>query len=227
SEIRTTPTHPGDSVGGSSYTPSDPIDPDQTITQTANTNVTVTYYVRINNESNTAETFSVTGTDGEAGKWMVEYKDITGTDITSLITSTGWTPYIPGQYQPISYEDITVLVIPLGGPSGPDGGDAYSVTITSTSTTDLGKSDQVRASTQVNISDQPDLSISNDNSVFSGTGIYEYPTPGADQIKEQSIVQGQTITYYIKLTNDGNRDDKYTIDGPSSDADWTIAYYEE
>jgi uncharacterized membrane protein len=70
----------------------------------------VTYYIRIENDGNAAETFSITATAGNSD-WIVSYYDVsTGTDITDLVKNGlySWGPVAPilsgGDYLTIRLE---------------------------------------------------------------------------------------------------------------------------
>ncbi|MEK7449547.1 MAG: hypothetical protein AAB019_08700, partial [Planctomycetota bacterium] len=89
----------------------------------------------------------------------------------------------------------------------------------------------VRADTTVPGNYQADLQISPDttpaNFVGDGPGVaYQYPNPGAGQTVTKSVQVNQQVEYYLRVQNDGNQNDRFTITTDSIDtADWSITYY--
>ncbi|MCK4908858.1 MAG: hypothetical protein KAS70_03065, partial [Planctomycetes bacterium] len=98
--------------------------------------------------------------------------------------------------------------------------------IISTSNADAGKKDAVKAATTVLAAYRTDNHIKKSNETDAGyIGDDIYNGDGTDQTKNQPSPIGQTITYHIKLQNDGNASDTFKITGTAGNADWTVSYF--
>ncbi|MCK5578615.1 MAG: hypothetical protein KAI63_03730, partial [Planctomycetes bacterium] len=221
--IRVSPPDPGSYKGdeGPEIITSTP-DADQQEIQALPNGMIATYYLKIDNEGNAADTVTLIGS-GAPANWTVSYFDDVDTDITGQVTA--------GTYQinNISaingYKEIKLWVI--AGMTVPSG-TTINTYLTVTSLTDPTKVDLLWARTGVSPAWQADAKISNDNSIYVGDapGVpYEPVAPTVASTTQQSCDEGTTVTYYIKFQNDGNQSDQFLVTGPAGDADWSISYY--
>ncbi len=113
----------------------------QTKSQTVDNNVTATYEIKIENDGNVSDTFTVTGLAGGSG-WTVTYYDALagGTDITAQVTGAGWST---GALASAASTEIRVEVTPDGTVAA---GSSKDVLVTSTSAGDASQ-DVVKATT--------------------------------------------------------------------------------
>ncbi|MBI4835426.1 MAG: right-handed parallel beta-helix repeat-containing protein [Planctomycetes bacterium] len=211
-------------VGETKYTPPDALDPDQTVTNTVSTNSILTYYFKVVNEANVTDTISVTGIGNSAGWWVSYYMVPGGADITANITNpaTGWAT----SFTRNEIKEVKILVQP---DNTPDGGNTKAISVTAWSTlSGFSKYDSVLAKAIIVTTRRPDLLISLDNSVFSGDGDYEDEIPpiSANQTKQGSAKNNEVITYYVKLQNDGNLGETFTISATLPGSGWFITFYD-
>ncbi len=186
---------------------------------------TASYTVRIQNDGNAADNMTVTGTAGTANFTVTYYDAATGgTNITSSVTGAGWAT---GSLAVGATREIRVEVTPtVSAPVG----STYDVLVTSRSGSDNTKRDAVKASTTV-INHRPDNHIKNSAeaaTAYVGDGIYN--TDGTNQTKSQNVNAGATVIYHIRVQNDGNYAEAYTVtgtgNGNSAHASWTVRYYD-
>jgi subtilisin family serine protease len=192
----------------------------QNVLQFANPHQWATHHVKIENDGEDKDIIYVKATTEGTGTWTVRYYDALsgGNDITSQITSgNGWITIVPSE----GFREIRVEVRPGSNMQGL----VKRVKIMSTTYGKNGtKTDLVFMDTQCNIL-QPDMHIKNDNeSSYVGNNIYN--TSGTNQTKYQEVTFQETAVYHLKLENDGETWDIDWIDGPGSDNDWTIEYWD-
>lgn len=192
----------------------------QTKSQQVTNNQTAGYHIRIENDGDAADSFTVTATASGPAQWVANYFDALsgGTNITSEITGSGWST---GSLDPGQYREIRVEVV----------ADWFwydinsTILVTSVSQGDNSKKDAVRATTQFRLDYQPDNLIKNlGETSYIGGNIYN--TDGTGQTKEQEIEPGQTATYHIKIENDGNCPALIQVIGTESSGKWTVKYYD-
>jgi len=101
-------------------------------------NQTASYYVRVQNDGDVADSFKINGTAGNVD-WAITYYDVpTGTDMTTLITSSGFnTPSVP----PSAYYTLCLYVTPISATLGA----SFDAFVTATSNNDTSKKDTVKA----------------------------------------------------------------------------------
>jgi len=189
----------------------------QTKTQVVKALTAATYVVRVLNSGTTADTLTVTGSKSISG-WTVTYVDLASqTDITSLITGSGWKLtrlYVGGT------KDIQVKVTP--STPGQSTAKTFPVTITAVSTGNSTKKDSVIASTALP-QYQPDLLVrTSAETAFSGTGIYS--ADGSNQIKAQNATTTSPAIYYVRVVNNGNTADSVVISGQATGSNWKATY---
>jgi uncharacterized membrane protein len=60
--------------------------------------------------------------------------------------------------------------------------------------------------------------------IYVGDNVYNLT--GAGQTKVQTVANGVTATYHLKLQNDGNVSDTFKVTGPPGSSGWTVRYYD-
>ena len=189
----------------------------QTKTQSVAVSKTAVYYCRVQNDGNTADSFVITGPTGSGG-WAVGYVyNATGAVITGAVTGTGWNTGViaPGQYVVVLLRVVPTVAMP--------GGTAKEIWLQVQSQTDALCVDMVKTVTAVTAIFQPDLFIrTGSETTYLGDNIYN--ATGTGQTKAQSVVVGQTATYYCRVQNDGNTADSFTITGLPGSSGWAVGY---
>jgi len=190
----------------------------QAKSQIVDNNVTATYEIKVENDSNSKDALNVSGTAGGAG-WTVTYYSLTeGTDITAHVTAGIWFTRV---LAPGASEEIRVEVTPDGTVPG---GSSKEVLVTSTSAYGDATLDAVKAITMVTATYQPDNQIKNQGeATYIGDGTYN--ADSTNQAKSQIVDNSVTATYEIKVENDGNTSDTFTVTGTAGSDGWTITYY--
>jgi len=112
----------------------------QTRTRSIGTGESATYYIKIENDANTADEITVKGI-GSNSSWALTYFDAKtgGTDITSNITGSGWST---GTLASGESKEIRMVVANSGSTIS-----TLEALVTSESVTDSGKKDAVKAAT--------------------------------------------------------------------------------
>ena len=196
----------------------------QTKTDSIDNNQTLTYYVRLENDGNRQDSFSLikalVATGSADTEWSVVYYD-GASDITADINAGTWASsdlfWSMSQY-------IRVEITPGISVTG---GSTLEVVLTGQSTQGSAV-DGVGINLTCNNSNQPDMMISR-----TATGLAEqwlgyriYNVTAVSQTETKVINQAETISYYIRIYNDGNNADSYTITGTGSGSSWTMTYYD-
>ncbi|MEW6026728.1 MAG: right-handed parallel beta-helix repeat-containing protein, partial [Planctomycetota bacterium] len=194
----------------------------QTKNQTAPTGSVVTYYIRLENDSNVNDTFSVTGTAGVPSNWIVTYYDApSGGNICNGITTTGWTwgPVSPTGYDATVSRTIRAEIYVQTGTQGA----SYTMIVTIRSQgSGWSALDTVRSDTTC-LNYRPDLY---DNvSGLDTDNFYADITPPPQTI-QQYTDNNTTVTYYIRVKNDG-QNDAFSLTASAAVANWTVSYYDD
>jgi len=72
---------------------------------------------------------------------------------------------------------------------------------------------------------QPDMLIRDlGDSVYAGDGIYN--SDGTNQTKSETVSENQPAVYELKVENDGDASDSFTITGTVGGSGWTVTYYD-
>jgi subtilisin family serine protease len=197
----------------------------QNRTQTVSTNATATYFVNVQNDGSTADTFAVTAPATPAG-WNAEYfVDSNNSNITSAIKgSGGWsTPSLAAA------ASIAVRVEITPGPGVP-GSSNFAALITATSKSDTSKKDAVRATTSTPTA--PVAGYGVDASIrafgdadFVGENIIN--TDAKNQVAAQSARRNEIAVYYIRLCNSGDTLDTFKLKGGGGNFFWKVQYYDD
>jgi hypothetical protein len=161
------------------------------------------YHVLIQNDSDTTDSFMITGTAGRAGRWRVRYLDsqTTGYDggenVSDAITradgrgglNTG--PLAPGEQYDLRFE-VLPLYRALGGQS-------FDTALTITSRNNPGRSDTVTTTTT-------------------------YEVKRAVEIRRQNF--DRSGTYLMTVQNLGTVVDQVTVKGPRSGKGYAVRYFD-
>jgi len=180
---------------------------------------TASYLVEVQNDGVVTDDLRMTGPAAGSG-WTVTYWDALsgGTDRTTAVTTGGWTRTGVGSGASFNMRiDVTPTTPVLAG-------SVQDVLLTAASVKRPAVLDAVKAST-TRLPNQPDLLICNaGDSVYLGDAIYN--NDGTDQTKAQSALAGTTVTYLVKVQNDGGGPDNVLVTGPGDDPGWTVRYYD-
>ena len=140
-----------------------------------------------------------------------------------MITSTGWlrtSSIAAGGYANICVEMRPDAAV-LGGALG-----EYTNYVRLISNLDSTISDTIRTRTRTDVVYQADSGISN----VSGGSYLDMSitsTDGASQSVTQTVQTNVTVTYYIRLENDGNVNDIFSITGTTAvPSNWAVTYYD-
>ena len=189
----------------------------QTKAQNVAIGQTAAYYCRVQNDGNTADSFTITGPAGVGG-WAIGYVDnATGAIITGAVTGAGWNT---GVIAPGQYVVVLLRVVPSAANSG---GMTKEVWLQAQSQMDALQVDVVKTITGVIAIYKPDLLLrTGAESSYLGNNVYN--DTGVGQTKAQNAAVGQTASYYCRIQNDGNTAESFTITGPAGSSGWAIGY---
>jgi len=204
----------------------------QTAEGTTSRGVACVYQLKVENDGNTRQTFSVTG-GGDNANWGHRYFDALsgGSDITASITGAGRDVTLdPGAFVEWRLEvtpdatsnanglDQTMVKSAVRGGSGKGNGNGAGVDLVK-ATTRLGAPQPTPAPVY-----QADLSLRlQSETSFVGGGVLE-ATPQT-QVKTQTLSRGSTASFVFQLVNAGNRSDSLVFVGPASGNGWTNRVY--
>jgi len=180
---------------------------------------TATYELLLENDGNSTITYTLTGTGSGSGFTARYYNALSGgTEITSGVTGAGQTFSLAGNGR----QSVRVEVTPAAVPSSPAGGYSYSVDMTLRNSS---SSDSVRATTTVNNADRSDAMIrKSGDTTYLTNDVYE--TTPTVQVVSQKVDPGSVVHYEIRLQNDGNRSQTYTVTGSASSAGFAVQYFD-
>ena len=197
---------------------------DETKSQTVAAGKPVSYLFKVQNDGNTADAFTLTGTAGGSG-WTAKYYTMVGAvqaDITAQITGGVWsTANLPKG-------GSTQLWVSITPNAAMPAGSSKILLLTATSNHSFTKKDVVKMVTTIPQpvrSYQPDLHLRTAaETAYTGDNMYNLD--GAVQTKTQTCAAGKTALYYFHVQNDGNTADNITVIGPAGGNGWTVRYYE-
>ena len=186
---------------------------------TVNPTATALYYLHVENDGTTADTYTLKAPTGGNG-WTVVYKDLTTTmvDITTAITNTtGWSS---GQLAPGAYKFLAVQVTPDNTVAASA---VSTLTILATSVNNPAKQDAVQAVTTAGGRYQPDLSIdANGDAGYTGVGVFN--TTGVGQTRGLTVATNVAAIYYFHVQNSGNTTDIFTVKALAGGSGWKVVY---
>ena len=190
---------------------------DQTVAGTAGNGAVAQYTIKIQNDGELADTFTLTGSAGGNG-WTAKYTD-QSTDITAKITSaTGWTlpvSLLPGQSREIRVEVVPSSVVAVNA--------LAELQLTATSKIIPANKDMVKSRTTCLAGYQPDaLFRLSSETTYLGDGIYS--PDGTGETKTATTAVNTTVVYYVRLQNDGNVAQVLRLTGTAAPAGWTVKY---
>ncbi|MDI6788535.1 MAG: hypothetical protein QME51_09205, partial [Planctomycetota bacterium] len=202
----------------------------QKVTQGVLSGGTATYYIRLENDGNPTDSFSITATGGVPDNWIVTYYDAEagGQDITSDMTITG---YVYGPISPIGWAPSHFRIIRAQITAVTTIPNAVYTIFVRTNSQGAGfgiqNSDTVRG--EIIVSEyKPDLrldTISN-GEYITGNNLYAYTDPPlAGQAYTHYTKSNETITYYVKIENDGSND-TFSLTASPEVSDWLVSYYD-
>jgi C1A family cysteine protease len=213
-QVRTasSPTYQGDNL----------YNQNQTVDTAVMAGVTATYYVKLENDGDNSDIFTVVGSAGGDG-WTVAYFDAEsgGNNITEQVANAGWaSPEMTAG----SSRVLRVEVTPDSGTTG-----IKQVQLSATSLNDATRSDTVIMRTTVGTEPpptdtyQPDLHIRiAGDPQYIGGGVYNNLT---SQTVSQGVLASETMTCEVVLQNDGSTSDSFTLNATLPASGWTACLY--
>ena len=190
----------------------------QAKTQTIGLRGTAIYYFQAQNAGSSADQLRITCLPRSAN-WPVRFTDAHGTDITTQMFAS--TSYLTPVLQPGDTVSFSANVMATNNYSQSS---AYTLSITAASKADPTAQDVVKAITLCAITYQPDLAIrSTDASTFTGVSLYNMD--GSQQTVAKSVPVKFAASYVVRVRNDGNMPDRFTITVPNTYSGWSAACY--
>ena len=192
----------------------------QAKSQTATPGQKITYSFKVKNAGIQNDSFTITAPAGGSG-WSVRYYDLlTGAELTSQVTGSGWSSGIlaPGGVSKGIFVKITPnATVPAGT--------VNTLLITAASEADDSKIDVVKAVTTFAGTYKTDM-ILKAGSETSYTGTNVFNADGTGQMKALNVSAGQKVTYTFRAQNAGNASDSFRITGTSGGSGWSVKYYD-
>ncbi|MBI5778472.1 MAG: hypothetical protein HZA49_03335 [Planctomycetes bacterium] len=194
------------------------------VTSSSVANLTaVIYYIRLQNDSylGTPYNYSVSGSAGNSD-WTVSYYSQTsgGSEITSAIIDGSW---FTGSLGGSGDKRIRVEITPS---LTVDGGTMFPLEIIMSDQEASPVTDVVRAETTCTPVNKPDIQIKEGSAVsYTGNGVYN--STAASQTLSANLNNTLVVSYHIKLENDGNITQPFTITGTASAGGWVVNYYDD
>jgi len=190
----------------------------QVKSQSINPGAEATYEIRLQNDGNRTQTYTVTGS-GSSGGFTVRYFNAFagGTDVTSSVTGAGYSVNLAAG----ASAELRLTVTPGAIPNSPAGGSSHTATVSISG----GMGDKVRAITTVNNAYQPDNKIRTvGEGSFTGENVYE--SVPVTQVKSQTVAAGSSASYVFQVQNDGNHTAPHTITCSSSGGNFTLQFFD-
>ncbi|MCK5578098.1 MAG: hypothetical protein KAI63_01100, partial [Planctomycetes bacterium] len=185
------------------------------------------YRINIQNDGNAPDTYTISGNSSAdlPSGWTVSYYSdaVFSADVTSDVIANTYNISTLGKGVDFETDNggTAALYVKIIPGNTVYGNTTSQVRVVVQSGSLTSKKDAVRLDTTCNQAYQTDA-IFDDN---TGDGIYESPATAA-QRKIQTVDNGQTVTYYVRIQNEGNTNLSFTITATGSDANWTITYYD-
>lgn len=193
---------------------------DQTAAQSITPGGSVTYYLRLQNDGDTPDSFVVTGSVATP-VWPITYFDdwAQGNDITASVTGAGWTsPTLkPGAIMNLRLVIGTTVYTPGGG--------VKQFQIRAVSTSAAAAKDVVRQISTLIPRTRADAEIRPDGD-FGWTGDGIYNITGLGQTAAVAVLPGETVIYFVRVGNDGNIPDALNIQADAAPDGWTVTYFD-
>ncbi len=186
---------------------------------------TAIYIVKIENDGENEDTILVKGTGSGMG-WLVSYYDAEtgGNDITDSITGSD------GFVKVLAKDSSFIVRVEVLSQDTTLEDSSYEVVVRATSLVDTTKVDGVKAIASL-LYHQPDEMIKNegeDDTEYLTDNLYE--DSANVQVKSQDVQIGDTAIFIVKIENDGNVEDTFSLKGTPGDdnADstgWIVKYF--
>lgn len=193
----------------------------QTVAQSITPAGSVTYYLRLENDGDDADSFVLTGGSGSP-VWPLAYYDdwAGGSDITAEVTGAGWVSRILGPGEHLNLRFV------LGTTPYTPGGAVKQFMIRAASVSDPAARDAVRQISSLIVRTRADAQVRESGSlVWLGGDIYNIT--GAGQTGALTVPTGVAAVYYLRIQADGNVSDAMLITGDPAPAGWTVAYFDD
>ena len=185
-------------------------------------NVTLIYHLRVENDGDTADTYDLTRTYGDANWTVVYYDAQTGGSVVN--PGDSWNT---GSLNPGEVYDARVEVTP--GDHPPVGGTSWTVWFTATSQAQRSVAedsamDTVQAETTVEEDYQPDNHVRVEgNPGWEGEDVHNISAAG--QTTSTTTALDTAAVYRVRIENDGNSSDSFNVTGTGDGAGWDVEYY--
>jgi hypothetical protein len=150
------------------------------------------YHVRIQNDGPEPDSFDLTGTPGDAGKWRVRFYEslVTGYDgaanVSQNFTNPAWNPWNTGTIAPGAFKEFRMEVLPLYGSRG---GDAKTVSVVARSVKNPARVDVVSATTMYAVNRQLEIRRLN----FDASGQYLLSIQNFGNVPDRARVTGPRV----------------------------------
>ncbi len=192
----------------------------QTVVRTVPMNRTAIFYLAVQNDGTSTDTFTITDWDHETSGGTIRYYDAPtgGTNITTQVRNSGWDtgPLVPGAAKTFRLE----VVLPY------DADWDYitpAIRIIATSKQRKWVSDVVEANLRI-MTFQPDLQIRTAaDTAYIGDDLYETLT---GQTRMLGVQPGAKAIFPVRMQNDGAFTDYMTLTAPATPAGWTVQYFD-
>jgi uncharacterized membrane protein len=191
----------------------------QTKSQTVANGVYAVYYVAVQNDGLTNDTFTVKAPTVPKGWKVIAYNTKTWAEITTALTgTTGWTSDTLASG---ASQELYLAIMP---DSTAHGGTSYAMTLQAVSQGNSSKLDTVTLNTSVITRVATDMLVRlKSETAYSGRDVYG---DGSTQQRSLSVPVGTFATYYATVQNDGNATDRFTVKAPATPAGWKAYYYD-
>jgi len=194
----------------------------QTDAQNAPLRFPAYYAVVAQNDAAMDDTLTITGPVGSDG-WTISYFDNisgTGADITGQVIGEGWPTgtLAPGALVAILVKVAATETVPVGTVRE----DIFTISSNADGTE---TTDQVRARSTAVDSTQADamIRLQDSGEEYLGNDIYSLTAVGETRL--QNIAAGRTLTYDVKVENDGTAAADYRLRGAASGSGCTLNYF--
>lgn len=179
------------------------------------------FQVLLRNESDHARSFRVLPTVGAGTGWTITC-GVDGTDITPYLFSPPY--YTSAMLAPGATEVIRVELTP--NRLAPVGAVKRLELQLVSNDPGCAPLDSVRVEATVTGLARPDLLVRRPGDA-TNTGDNIYNTSADGQRRRQRVGPGETATYIVPLTNDGNTAEQLLVQGTAATAGWTVSYLHE
>lgn len=211
------PIDPAGTYAGDEVYSSADADSNQSRVQYPVPNSRTSFLFQLENRGSADDSFNLTAPAGDAN-FEVTYFDAAagGSDITSLITSSsGWNvlDMAPGAKQDIRMEVFA---------SANSLGQSKTLPIIASATNNSVFRDVAQAQVAV-VQRIPDVLSRTASGAFVGDNVYN--STGTNQQVSETVAVGATASYVVRISNDGNADEKFVLTVAASGGNVSRRYY--